>query len=300
MKSEETMKVLITGGAGFIGSYIAQVLNANGHHVTIYDKKDGYDILDRDKLKKTMIGHDIVIHCAAIAGIYKTTQNIKHTIATNLIGTQHVVNIAEKNDVKLVVNFSTSEVYGPYVYDGDESIMTTQGPIDEGRWAYATSKLAGEYFTKYSDCNYVNIRPFNIFGPGQWGEGAVHDMIRAAIEDKPIIIYDNGTQIRSWCYISDLVDTILVILANEKQWNNVYNIGNPRNTITVFNLAKTIIRMTESKSTMDFRRYPGSEVKVRVPNIEKAQNLLGFNPKVDLDEGLEKTIAFYMLERETL
>ena len=146
---EGTMKVLITGGAGFIGSYIAQVLNVNGHHITIYDKRNGYDILDRDKLKKTMIGHDIVIHCAAIAGIYKTTQNIKHTIATNLIGTQYVVNIAEKNGVKLVVNFSTSEVYGPYIYDGDERIMTTQGPIDEGRWAVSLSVISSINLSKF-------------------------------------------------------------------------------------------------------------------------------------------------------
>jgi len=287
------MKIFITGGSGFIGSHLAQALKASRHYVTIYDKKNGCDILDEDKLKKTMVGHDIVIHCAAIAGIYKTVQNIKQTIATNLVGTQHVVNIAEDNGIKLIVNFSTSEVYGPYVYDGNEDTMTTQGPICEDRWAYATSKLAGEYFTKHSDCNYVNVRPFNIFGPEQNGEGAVHDMIRAAIENKPIIVYNSGTQIRSWCYISDLVDIIMIILANEKYWNNIYNIGNPKNTITVFNLARAIIRMVKSKSIINFKQYPGSEVKVRVPNIERVQKFLGFNPKIGLDEGLEKAITFY-------
>jgi len=292
------MRIFITGGAGFIGSHILRNLGYC-HEVKIYDIVNGDDVLDFENLKNKMNGNKIVVHCAAIAGIYRTAQNYAKTIDVDLIGTWNAVRAAKENKISLFINFSTSEVYGPMVYDGTEEEATTQGPISERRWAYAVSKLASEYIVANSGLPFITLRPFNIFGPGQIGEGAIRDIILKAIKGECITVYNDGTQIRSWCYISDFVSVIRAILEKPESWNAIYNIGNPQNTITVFNLAKKIIEMADSKSKIVFKPHPGPEVHVRVPNINKAKKILGFNPQVSLEEGLRRTIEFYIRKEDT-
>ena len=289
------MKVFITGGSGFIGSHLVKALYPE-NEVIIYDKKNDDDILDTKWLTAIMRGPDVVIHCAAIAGIYSVDKDAYSTMQTNLIGTNNVLRAAKASGAKLFINFSTSEVYGPHIYNGTERDMTTQGTISESRWLYAVSKLAGEYLAKSYDLPTVSVRPFNIFGPGQIGEGAVMGMTKKALRGEPITVYNDGTQIRSWCYIDDFVDAILLILARRTMLgtgNQLFNIGNPQNTITVLNLARLIIKMTDSQSKIEFAPHPGPEVNVRVPSIDHAKACLGFIPTVSLEDGLKRTIEYY-------
>ena len=289
------MRVFITGGAGFIGSHLVKALRPD-NEIIIYDKKNDDDILDVGSLTASMCGSDIVIHCAAIAGIYSVDKDAYSTMQINLIGTNNVLRAAKASGAKLLINFSTSEVYGPHIYNGTERDMTTQGTISESRWLYAVSKLAGEYLAKSYDLPTVSVRPFNIFGPGQIGEGAVMGMTKRALRGEPITVYNDGTQIRSWCYIDDFVDAILLILARRATFtagNQLFNIGNPQNTITVLNLARLIIKIAGSQSKIEFAPHPGPEVNVRVPSIDHAKACLGFIPTVSLEDGLKRTIEYY-------
>ena len=304
--------IFITGGAGFIGSHIVEAM-ASKAKIIVYDTFErnaiGYlgdiknvsiikgDVLDFDKLYSDLGRVDIVIHCAAIAGIRSVNKHSAMTMDVNLVGTMNVLRAAKTWGCKTVINFSTSEVYGPRTYDETETGMTIQGPSNEPRWIYAVSKLAAEHlaqnYGKETRMNVVTVRPFNIFGPRQIGEGAIHDMIMAALQNEPIIVYNGGTQIRSWCYISDFIDLMKVIISYDNIGCEVFNVGNPQNTLTVLNLAKMILPMTHSKSEIIFRKSDMPDVHFRVPNIDKAKQWFDFNPWVSLEKGLEKTIEFY-------
>jgi len=313
--------ILITGGAGFISSHLVDVLVPH-NKVILYDtfsrdaiqyvesnkKKDitiiRGDVLDVEHLTKSMAGCDTVIHCAAVAGIYSVIRNATMTMKVNFLGTYHALEAAVKNNVKHFVSFSTSEVYGPHVYDGKEEDATTQGPMFEKRWIYAVSKLAAEHFSHTYEVEYglrvATVRPFNVYGPRQVGEGAIREMILKALKGETLTVYNDGTQIRSWCYVSDFVDAIISILEHEKAWGEVFNIGSPQETISVLNLARTIIRLTGSSSKIEFKKHPGPEVHLRVPNIDKARKILAYNPRVNLESGIERAIAFYRQHQEVL
>lgn len=314
--STSRKKIMITGGAGFIASHLLDALSLN-NKVILYDifsrdalrytdaekKKDVVivrgDVLDADLLTKSMAGCDIVIHCAAIAGIYSVNKSSIMTMKTNFLGAYHALEAAVKNNIDLFINFSSSEIYGPHVYDGKETDTTTQGPVTEMRWVYAVSKLAAEHLAHSYGKEYrfkvTTVRPFNVYGPRQLGEGAIREMILRALKGEPLIVYNDGAQIRSWCYIASFVDAILSILECEEAWGEIFNIGNPQNTITILNLAKTIISLTGSTSKIVFKKHPGPEVHVRVPNIDKSRRIFGYEPHVDLETGLKRTIDFYRL-----
>ncbi|MDZ7261426.1 MAG: SDR family oxidoreductase, partial [candidate division KSB1 bacterium] len=173
------------------------------------------DILDLSKLRKAMQDVDIVIHLASIAGVGMVVAHPVLTLKINLIGSYHVLEcVRELKKVERYIDFSTSEVYGPHVYKADEDGMTTQGPIGQPRWIYAVGKLASEhlshsYYREYGiPC--VSIRPFNVYGPRQQGEGAVHHFVKNAILNQDLIVHDDGNQVRSWIYIDDFVEGVLL------------------------------------------------------------------------------------------
>jgi nucleoside-diphosphate-sugar epimerase len=139
----------------------------------------------------------------------------------------------------------------------------------------------------------LSIRPFNIYGPGQVGEGAVHRFITQALSGADITIHNDGSQIRAWCYIDDIVDGILAALERPEAVGHAFNIGNPRSVATIFNLATQIARLSESKSRITFAKWDQVDVELRIPNIDKARDILGYEPKVDLDQGLLRTIEWY-------
>lgn len=309
----EGHKILITGGSGFIGSYLCERL-VEHNKVIVYDNghRDALrhtgltehpnlkvikgDVLDLDRLKEAADRCDIIIHCAAIAGIDSVCKRPIVTMKVNLIGTYNALEAAVRNRVDRFVYFSTSEVYGPLVYKGSENSLTTQGEVGKMRWVYSSAKLAGEHMTFcYAEeyhMKFVIIRPFNVYGPRQVGESAIVKFIQQAVNNQKITIYGDGSQIRAWCFIDDFVDGVMTCLEKPEAVNRIFNLGNPRETISVGKLADEIIRLTGSRSTICFEPSDQPDVEVRVPSIANARKILGFNPVVGLTEGVLKTVEW--------
>jgi nucleoside-diphosphate-sugar epimerase len=188
-------------------------------------------------------------------------------------------------------------VFGSYAYNVHEGDVTTLGAVGEARWTYAVSKLATEHLAHNYRVQFglpaLSIRPFNIYGPGQVGEGAIHAFIVRAIRGQDLEIHNEGSQIRAWCFIDDIVDAVLECLQNPAAVGQAFNIGNPRSVCTIHDLARRIIRLSSSTSRLKFVKWPYADVELRVPNVDKARQLLNYEPKVDLEEGLETTIEWY-------
>jgi nucleoside-diphosphate-sugar epimerase len=313
-------QILITGGGGFIGSHLCERL-APHNRIVVYD--NGHrnairytqlldmpnvtlvkgDVLDVAELQRAMDGCQIVVHLAAIAGIDTVIKKPIVTMNVNLMGTKNVLDaVIAIGGVTRFIDFSTSEVYGPYVYRADENGLTTQGPVGEMRWAYAVSKLAAEHLTHCYCEEYglpvVTIRPFNIYGPRQVGEGAVHRFIVAAMQRIPLTVFGDGNQIRAWCYIDDFIDGVLLTLEKEEALGQVFNIGDPKQTTSILGLAEHIARLTGNHTHIQFGEATMLDVQVRVPSIHKARQCLGYEPAVGLEDGLNRTIAWYEEHKE--
>jgi nucleoside-diphosphate-sugar epimerase len=316
----EGKRIFITGGAGFIGTALVKrlldrnqvVVYDNGHRNSLKDSGViGHpnldivwgDILDYGLVRKSIDGCQIVVHLAAIAGVDTVLRMPVTVMKVNIIGTYHILEAClQEKQVERLVDFSTSEVFGTYAYKVREGDVTSLGAVGEARWTYAVSKLATEHlahnYSKQYGLPAVSIRPFNVYGPGQVGEGAIHRFIVQALQQKDIQIHNDGSQIRAWCYIDDMVDGILLSLEKPESVGQVFNIGNPRSTLTIYHLAQEIVRLSGSKSNLVFTEWPNADVELRIPDIEKARKLLGYEPKVDLAEGLLHTIDWYRERKE--
>mgnify|MGYP001561858713 CR=1 FL=1 len=308
-------RIFITGGAGFIGSHLVEQLIDN-NEIVVYDTLHrnallAYtdlkshknltfvqgDVLDAQMLAKNMKGSDIVVHLASMAGVATIQKNPTRTLNINIFGTKNILEECRKQGINRFISYSTSEVYGPHIYQAKEDGMTTLGALGEPRWFYAMSKLSAEFlaygYHLEHGIKFTSVRPFNIYGPRQIGVGAVHNFVVNAIKNEPLIVHTPGSQIRSWCYVSDIVDATLSILERKKAEGEVFNIGDPLSTSTNIQTAETIIRLTKSKSKIIFQEIKSPDVHIRVPNIDKAKKLLDFEPKVHFEEGLQKTIEWY-------
>jgi len=304
-------RIFITGGAGFIGStLIGKLIEDN--EIVAYDNlsrnslersaahghknltvKQG-DILDGESLKKAARGAEVFIHAAAIAGIDNTLVNPVNTMTVNMVGTANALEAAQSaGTVERFLEFSTSEVFGSRAYRVEEVDSTTTGAVGEARWTYAVSKLAGEHLThayhRQHNLPTVTFRPFNVYGPGQIGEGAISIMIRKALKDEDIYIFGDGAQIRAWCYIDDMIDALMKALVMPKAVGESFNIGNARAVTTIYGLAQTICRVLNSKSKIVFRDALSADIELRIPNVDKAKELIDFEARVDLEEGLLRT-----------
>lgn len=312
----KSKKIFLTGGAGFIGTKLCEKLSSN-NELLIYDNLKRNSIkntklLNKDNIKlvkgdilnfnflKNVIDEfkpNIVIHLAAIAGIDTVIKNPVSTMKVNMIGTYNILEALKNQKIEIFIDFSTSEIFGSYAYKVDEAHTTNLAPVGEARWTYSVSKLAGEHlaysFYKEYGLPIVTIRPFNIYGDGQVGEGAIHQFVVRAIKNEQIQIHGEGNQIRSWCYIDDFITGVMLCLDNEKAIGQAFNIGNPRGTITIAMLAKLIKRIAKSKSEIVYVPKNYVDIELRSPSIEKAKEILKFVPKYDLDEGLERTIKWY-------
>jgi UDP-glucose 4-epimerase len=307
--------IFITGGAGFIGSTLAKLL-VKENKITIFDNldrntmkftdllgnpnvtfKEG-DILDYPALRSSIDGADIVVHAAAIAGIDTVIKRPVKTMEVNMIGTANVLRAAKESAVRdRVLDFSTSEIFGSMAYRVTESDSAVAGSAGEARWVYAVSKLAGEHLSQayYKEFQLptVTIRPFNIYGPGQTGEGAIQIFLRRALKDEDIFIYGDGTQIRAWCYIDDMIDGLMAALEHPRAVGESFNIGNPRAVTTIYGLAQAVCRIIGSKSKIIFKPPLSADIELRIPETQKALDLLGFRAKVDLEEGIIRTAEWY-------
>jgi UDP-glucose 4-epimerase len=195
------------------------------------------------------------------------------------------------------VDFSTSEVFGSFAFRAEEAQITSVGAVGEARWIYAVSKLAGEHLVHAYHREFglptVTLRPFNVYGPGQVGEGAIHRFVVQALKGEDIEIHGDGTQIRAWCYVDDMIDGVLTAMEHPNAVGHSFNIGNAKAVVTIFGLANTIVRVLASTSAIRFVRKDYADVELRVPNVDKARDLIGFEAKVDLEEGLRRTGDFY-------
>ena len=310
-------KVLMTGGAGFIGSSLATRLLADRDcQVVLLDNlhrnalKGGTlldsprvtlvqcDVLDREGVREAVKGCTEVIHMAAIAGVDTVMRSPVLTMRVALQGTLNVLDAAfDAGSVRRFVDFSTSEVFGRYAYKVTEGDQNQLGAVGEARWTYAVSKLATEHLALSYHRQYgfpaCSVRPFNIFGPAQVGEGAIHHFIVRALAGDVVRVHNDGSQIRSWCYIDDIIDGILLVLERDEAVGEAFNIGNPRSTLTIYNLAREVIRLAQSSSVIEMVDWPYADVELRIPDVGKARRLLGFEPRIDLEEGLLKTIEWY-------
>jgi len=235
---------------------------------------------------------------ASIAGVDTVMRQPVKTMKVSLLGTVNALDATLKAGcAERFVDFSTSEVFGRYAFKVTEGDVAQLGAVGEARWTYAVSKLATEhlalnYYKEYG-LPALSVRPFNIYGPGQVGEGAIHHFIVRALKNEQLTIHNDGSQIRSWCYIDDIVEGILLTLEKKEAVGHSFNIGNPRATVTIYNLATLIVRLAKSDSPIRSVEWDFPDVELRIPNIDKARALLGFEPEMDLDEGLLRTIAWY-------
>jgi UDP-glucose 4-epimerase len=308
-------RVFITGGAGFIGSTLVGRL-VERNTIVVYDNlaRDSLkdkpfrdhpnltvvqgDVLDGEGVRRAMKGADVVVHCAAIAGIETVTKSPVTTLRVNMLGSANVLEAAAGlGRCDRVLCFSTSEVFGQRAFRAAESDPTVIGAVGEPRWAYAVGKLAEEHlaimYHREQGLPTVVVRPFNVYGPGQVGEGAIRNFILRAIKDEPIQIYGDGTQIRAWCYVDDMIRGVHLALTHPAAVGESFNIGNQRAVVTIYGLANTIVRVLGSKSQITFARKDYADIELRVPAVGKARDMLGFEAEIDLEEGIRRTGDFY-------
>jgi len=307
--------IFITGGAGFIGSTLAGRMVEN-NHIVLFDnlKRNSLknqpfknhpnltlvqgDVLDFESVCKAMQGADVIVHCAAIAGIDTVIKSPVTTMRVNMIGSANVLEAAAHlPHCDRVVCFSTSEVFGQQAFRSNETDKAVMGSVGEARWTYAVSKVAEEHLAiaYYHEKGLPTtvVRPFNVYGPGQVGEGAMRIFIQRAIKDETIEIHGDGTQIRAWCYVDDMVNGLLLAIEHPKAVGESFNIGNQKAVVTIYGLANTVVRVLESKSPIVFTRKDYVDVELRIPAVAKARELLGFEAQVDLEEGIWRTAEFY-------
>jgi nucleoside-diphosphate-sugar epimerase len=312
----EGKRIFVTGGAGFIGTTLARQLVDRNLVVAVdnlhRDALSGTalaehrnfelheaDVLDAEAVARHARDATHIVHCAAIAGVDSVLESPVRTMRVNVIGTYNVLEaaLATKDTVERFVDFSTSEVFGTHAFRVQEGQVSTIGSVGEARWTYAVSKLAGEHMAHaYHDelgLPTVTVHPFNVFGPGQIGGGAIRAFIEAALARRDLTIHGDGSQIRAWCYVTDMVSGVLECLERPQAIGQAFNIGNPRSAVTIYDLAQRIKRLTGCPGEIVFQPLHYADVELRIPNVEKARELLGWEPRVELDEGLAKTIAWY-------
>jgi len=317
------VRALITGGAGFIGSHLAEALLNAGHEVDVIDNlstgsirnighlkshpkfKYVIDTLTNEPLLAELIDrNDVIFHFAAAVGVKLIVEQPVHTIETNVRGTEVVLKHANKKK-KLVFMASTSEVYGkntevPFHEDAD----LVMGPTVKHRWAYACSKAIDEFlalaYWKERKLPVVIVRFFNTVGPRQTGQyGMVlPSFVRQALAGDPITVFGDGQQQRSFTYISDVVGCLLNLVKEKNAIGEVFNIGNSEE-VTILRLAEMVKAQTDSKSEIMFVPYDKAyeagfeDMPRRVPDLTKVRNLVGYEPKVQLPEIINRVIDYF-------
>jgi len=314
------VKALITGGAGFIGSHLADRLLEGGHEVMVLDNLStgsigniahlkgrtgfGYTIdsvTNESLLAELIDGCDVVFHLAAAVGVKLIVEQPVHTIETNVHGTEVVLKHANKKK-KLVFIASTSEVYGKSTdVPFPEAADVVMGPTTKHRWAYACSKLIDEFlalaYWKEKQLPVVIVRLFNTVGPRQTGRyGMVlPTFVRQALAGQPITVFGDGTQSRSFTYVGDVVEALVRLTHEQRAVGEVFNIGN-MGEVTISDLAERVKRMTGSCSPIQYVPYDQAyetgfeDMPRRVPDITKIRDFVGYEPKVKLDDIIRSVI----------
>ena len=303
-----SMNIVITGGSGFVGSYLCERLINDGHNLIVVDNlltgstENISDLMDNDNF--SFIEHDVqnhieienkvdyVLHFASAASPKAYTEHPVNTLKAGSIGTLNTLGLAKKHNSQYLLA-STSEVYGdPLISPQNEEYWGNVNPNGERSMYDEAKRFAEAAVATYSrsyDIKAKIVRIFNTYGPRmQLNDGrVVTNFIFQALQDNNITIYGDGSQTRSFSYVEDTVDGIISLMQSNEF--DVFNIGNP-NEITVLELAQKIIELTNSKSEIVFKSLPSDDPKQRKPDISKAKSKLGWEPKVNLEDGLIKTI----------
>ena len=314
------MKYFITGGAGFIGSHLADALVARGDSVVILDNfttgsKENLnkvagsvtvvsgDVLDSALVTKLVSESDFVVHLAAALGVFNIVNKPLESLMTNLKGTEFVLEAANKFN-KPVLVASTSEIYGKNskVPLNEEDDRVIGHPL-KSRWSYSEAKAVDEslaYFYYLENKLPIRIvRFFNTVGPRQVGHYGmvVPRFVSAALKNEPLSVYGSGDQIRCFCHVSDAVRGLLLVMDSDKAVGEVFNIGNNKQ-ISITELAKKVIEMTGSKSSIEKiayeKAYPQGfeDMQMRVPDVSKIKRVLGWSPEIGLDQIIKDIAAF--------
>jgi UDP-glucuronate decarboxylase len=306
------MRILVTGGAGFLGSHLSERLLSMGHEVLAVDnfytgnKSNIEHLLDNPNFE--LMRHDVtfplyvevdgIFNLACPASPVHYQRNPVQTFKTSVHGAINMLGLAKRTGARFL-QASTSEIYGdPTVSPQPESYWGNVNPIgirscyDEGKRAAET--LTYDYHRQY-DLDVRVARIFNTYGPRMAADDGrvVSNFIVQALKDEPLTVYGDGSQTRSFCYVSDLVEGFIKLFFSERVFEPV-NLGNPA-PVNMTELAKEIIELTESKSKIEFRPLPGDDPKQREPNIERANTLLGWKPTIDRRHGIKKTIEYFKL-----
>ena len=320
------MRVLITGGAGFIGSHLADAYLERGDHVCVIDDLStgrieniqhlkghshfqyNIDTLHNKPLTAELVDQcDVVFHLAAAVGVKLIVESPVRTIETNVSGTEVVLSIANKKKKKVLVA-STSEVYGlstdvPFREDGN----LVMGATTKGRWSYACSKAIDEFlalaYWREKKLPTVVVRLFNTVGPRQTGQYGmvIPTFVKQALAGRPITVYGDGKQSRCFGYVGDVVGALIQLMENPAAVGNVFNIGS-NEEITILELAQRVKELTRSQSEIVFVPYDEAyeegfeDMPRRVPDISKVKNFTGFQPKMSLD-GILQTVIDYQSGR---
>ena len=315
--------VLVTGGAGFIGSHIVDALLNQGANVRVLDNlstgaieniehlkgRPGFryvidSVTNEPLLAELIDASDVVVHLAAAVGVKLIVESPVHTIETNVHGTEVVLKHANKKK-KLVVIASTSEVYGkstavPFTEDAD----LVMGPTTKHRWAYACSKAIDEFlalaYWKEKKLPVIIVRFFNTVGPRQTGRYGmvVPNFVRQGLAGQPITVHGDGNQTRSFCYVGDVVDALQRLIAEPRAIGEVFNIGNDEE-ITIRALAEKVRDETGGRSEIVTIPYDQAyeagfeDMPRRVPNLDKIKHLVGYSPRVGLDEILGRVVDYF-------
>ena len=319
------MRVLITGGAGFIGSHLAERHLASGDYVSIIDnlstsvitnvqhleRSERFtckidDVLNTEVMRTLIDDCDLIYHLAAAVGVEYILQNPLQTLTTNIRGTEIVLELANHQKKKVVLA-STSEIYGkkngnvPFKEDSDRIL----GPTTVVRWSYSTSKAVDELlalaYWHEKRLPSVIVRPFNVIGPRQTGHYGmvVPRFVKQAMLGDPITVYDNGEQRRCWTYIDDAIDGLIALAMSDEAAGEIVNLGSNFES-NIKDLAFKIKDLTGSKSKIAFIPYDETrrnglyeDLVYRAPDLEKIRGLVGYDPKVNLDEALTRIIEDY-------
>jgi len=321
------MKILITGGAGFIGSHLAEAHLKQGDDVYIIDdlstgSMDNLDDLEKDQRYQnrlfirinTILNHeamlelvgicDRVYHLAAAVGVQYILDNPLESIRTNIHGTEHVLELCNKFK-KRVLLASTSEVYGKHMHAPlIETDNIIYGPSSKFRWSYAASKLMDEFsalaYQRTHGLEVVIARLFNTVGPRQTGTYGmvIPRFVTQALANEPLTVYGDGKQTRTFTHVTDVVDALMELMVSEEAYGEVFNIGGTEET-TILALAEKIIQKTGSQSKISLIPYEEAfekdfeDMQRRVPGIDKIQQVIGFDPQKNLDVILEDVISSF-------
>lgn len=319
----QNANVLITGGYGFLGAHIAEQLSAPiaDNTVTILDMNFGAmttgddlglsnrpnitlqegSVTDASSFEGLLTNFDFVVHAAGFLGINAVAQNQLKTMDVNILGTRNTLDFAASHVVKpFTAIFSTSEIYGVEATRPSEDSAAVIQTVGD-RWCYATSKLTDEYYLRAYNQSFglpgVIIRPFNVFGPHRYGTNAMTQLVKRAVAGEPLQISGDGQQVRAWCDVRDFTQGVLSAMEFAPRSSvEAFNVGDDRNVLSMACLAEKIVQIARSTSEIQVLGNTIEDVTLRVPNIDKANVMLGYKPSTHFDDSIKSVVDWTAMQ----